>query len=140
MDNHKYLVQRRCNNKVAYPEWKARLVAKQMSKKFNEWLIGYECFDCGSWHVGHAQEDQKRQLEYEKRLREARSVMKYADPRKAAKAARKASGQVAEQLRMEEEARARKAARRELFEHDWKLDRKLRHTWEDDGGAIYGER
>jgi hypothetical protein len=45
----------RCNRKKVYRTIRqAEVVAQRQSLQQNELLIAYECFDCGSFHVGHA--------------------------------------------------------------------------------------
>lgn len=46
--------KRRCKGKQALPHGKAEAVAKKMSKRSGEWLVAYQCYDCGWFHVGHA--------------------------------------------------------------------------------------
>jgi hypothetical protein len=51
----------RCEHKQGfeYPSVADRL-AKEASQKTGELIISYRCFDCGLWHIGHADESQLR--------------------------------------------------------------------------------
>ena len=51
----------RCEHKQGfeYPSVADRL-AKEASQKTGELIISYQCFDCGLWHIGHADESQRR--------------------------------------------------------------------------------
>jgi hypothetical protein len=45
---------RRCHGKIGY--WnpsKAEGQAKRATEKSGEWIIAYQCLDCGLWHIGH---------------------------------------------------------------------------------------
>lgn len=50
--------ERRCGGKRRLSPRKAGVIAGLMSVKHRELLIAYECFDCGYWHVGHADSSQ----------------------------------------------------------------------------------
>jgi hypothetical protein len=51
---------RRCLGKQAYRRIKiAEKVAHRVSEQKGELLIAYECFDCGRFHVGHADRSQQ---------------------------------------------------------------------------------
>lgn len=44
----------RCHGKIGY--WNPRKAedrAKKATEKSGEWIIAYECPDCGLWHIGH---------------------------------------------------------------------------------------
>ena len=49
------LHNRRCGRKQGYrtPE-QAERRAREASEKTGELIIVYKCFDCGMWHIGHA--------------------------------------------------------------------------------------
>ena len=51
----------RCEQKQGfeYPSVADRL-AKEASQKTGELIISYQCYDCGLWHLGHADESQIR--------------------------------------------------------------------------------
>jgi hypothetical protein len=49
----------RCGRKKCYTPQRAAEVAAAMTRRTGEWLISYECFDCGHSHIGHAQKDQQ---------------------------------------------------------------------------------
>lgn len=49
----------RCARKEALPNaGVADKLAQRASEKSGELIISYECFDCGMWHIGHADESQ----------------------------------------------------------------------------------
>jgi hypothetical protein len=50
----------RCQGKIPYRTIeRAELVAAKRSLVLSELLIAYECFDCGRFHIGHADASQK---------------------------------------------------------------------------------
>ncbi len=53
----------RCERKqgFAYVSVAVR-VAREMSRKKGELFMAYECFDCGQWHIAHADNTQKALL------------------------------------------------------------------------------
>jgi hypothetical protein len=51
---------RRCYRKIAYGSWRrAEEKAEKASLKTGDLIIAYECFDCGKFHIGHADLSQK---------------------------------------------------------------------------------
>jgi hypothetical protein len=50
----------RCARKEALPNAVADRLAQRASEKSGELIISYHCFDCGMWHIGHADESQIR--------------------------------------------------------------------------------
>ena len=49
----------RCDRKQTYRTGdKAYQLAMRNSKKTGELIISYKCFDCGKWHLGHADQSQ----------------------------------------------------------------------------------
>jgi hypothetical protein len=49
----------RCARKHAFcSAKKADLAAERASRKSGELIISYQCFDCGNWHIGHADQTQ----------------------------------------------------------------------------------
>ena len=51
---------RRCYRKIAYPSWrKAEKRAEKASIRTGDLIIAYECYDCGKFHIGHADLSQK---------------------------------------------------------------------------------
>jgi len=51
--------QNRCNRKFGYPSLRAAEArAAKDSIKTGELILAYECFDCGRFHVGHADKAQ----------------------------------------------------------------------------------
>jgi len=53
------VVRIRCSRKKRYHYGGlAERIAKKQSKKTGDWIMAYECVDCGGWHIGHAQADQ----------------------------------------------------------------------------------
>jgi hypothetical protein len=52
--------ERRCNSKAGYPNMTiAEKRAAKATAKADELIIAYKCFDCGMFHIGHADESQK---------------------------------------------------------------------------------
>jgi len=53
--------QRRCDSKKLYgSEGFAIKVAKQVMERSGEWVIAYQCFNCGGWHIGHPDSTQRK--------------------------------------------------------------------------------
>lgn len=52
----------RCGRKLRYSEQRAIKAAEEISLRSREHLIAYQCFDCGAWHVGHADGIQRKLL------------------------------------------------------------------------------
>lgn len=51
---------RRCDRKIAYGSWRrAESRAQKVSGMTGELIIAYQCYDCGKFHIGHADESQK---------------------------------------------------------------------------------
>lgn len=51
---------RRCDRNIAYGSWRrAESRAQKVSGKTGELIIAYQCYDCGKFHIGHADESQK---------------------------------------------------------------------------------
>jgi hypothetical protein len=51
---------RRCNRKIAYSSWhKAEERAEKASLRTGDLIIAYQCYDCGKFHIGHADQSQK---------------------------------------------------------------------------------
>ena len=51
--------QARCGTKQAFRKAsKADVAAMKASLKTNELIVSYQCYDCGRWHIGHADEAQ----------------------------------------------------------------------------------
>jgi hypothetical protein len=51
---------RRCYRKIAYGSWRrAEEKAEKASLKTGDLIVAYECFDCGKFHIGHADLSQK---------------------------------------------------------------------------------
>lgn len=45
----------RCEGKIGfYSAKRAEASAENMSRKLEEWLVAYDCYTCGMFHVGHA--------------------------------------------------------------------------------------
>ena len=59
----------RCGKKKWYHSLKlAEIVAEERSLATGEWIIAYECVDCGRFHIGHASPtDYALAMEQEKR-------------------------------------------------------------------------
>jgi hypothetical protein len=54
-----YMAFRRCDSKATYRNGKiAATVARKVSQRIGELVIAYECFECGCWHIGHADQAQ----------------------------------------------------------------------------------
>jgi hypothetical protein len=52
--------ERRCNRKAAYPSMSlAEQKAETASSRTGSLIIGYQCYDCGKFHIGHADESQR---------------------------------------------------------------------------------
>ena len=50
----------RCYGKCQYPSAKrAEKQALRASQRTGDLIIAYECFDCGYWHIGHADKAQQ---------------------------------------------------------------------------------
>ena len=58
----------RCGTKQAFRKAsKADAAAMKASLKTGELIVSYQCYDCGRWHIGHADEAQvlaRRKPEY----------------------------------------------------------------------------
>ncbi len=51
---------KRCNRKLSYRSMViAEKNARQASQKERRLIIAYQCFDCGSYHIGRADKSQK---------------------------------------------------------------------------------
>ena len=51
--------QARCGTKQAFRKAsKADVAAMKASLKTSELIVSYQCYDCGRWHIGHADEAQ----------------------------------------------------------------------------------
>jgi hypothetical protein len=50
---------RRCDDKVALTESRAINAARRVTRRTGELLVAYRCYDCGHWHIGHADKAQK---------------------------------------------------------------------------------
>ena len=49
----------RCARKIRYRTGeRADAAAQRASEKSGELIISYQCFDCGGWHIGHADASQ----------------------------------------------------------------------------------
>jgi hypothetical protein len=47
--------RRRCDGKAAYPRLEtAEMAARRDSLRTGDYIIAYKCYDCGKWHIGHA--------------------------------------------------------------------------------------
>ena len=56
----KELVYKRCDSKVAHRSMRiAERLAERASLKKGELIITYQCIDCGSFHIGHADLSQR---------------------------------------------------------------------------------
>jgi hypothetical protein len=54
------ITARRCDGKRAYRTVEyASKVAKGDSERSGDYIVAYFCYDCGLWHVGHADLTQK---------------------------------------------------------------------------------
>jgi hypothetical protein len=49
-----------CDRKGAYPRAEqADKAAKKASRKTGRLIISYKCYNCGAWHIGHADRSQQ---------------------------------------------------------------------------------
>jgi hypothetical protein len=52
---------RRCYRKAAYSTWqKAQEKAKKASIRTGDFIVAYQCCECGKFHIGHEDQSQKR--------------------------------------------------------------------------------
>lgn len=49
----------RCGRKKPFGQKTAITIAKRLTEESGELLVAYKCFDCGSFHVGHADKSQR---------------------------------------------------------------------------------
>ena len=52
------LHEKRCERKQALSADKADELAEKASRQTGALIISYKCYDCGKWHIGHADETQ----------------------------------------------------------------------------------
>lgn len=51
---------RRCYRKIAYSSWqKAEERAEKASLRTGDLIVAYQCYECGRFHIGHADRSQK---------------------------------------------------------------------------------